>query len=253
PTPDSTRPKARGVVMQEPSETPTTTTTIPIPSKVQDKGKDKIAQAIEITNFKQSVKRLEKKRKFKTSGLKRLRKGGIAELDANEDVTLEAVNAEVTIDADVQGRLPESQAKVYHLDLEHAEKVLNMQDTDEAEPAEVEEVIKVVTATKLITKVVTTATNPITAAQVPKASAPRRRRGSKRKDASPEQKATKKQMIDEEEEELKRHLQIVVNDDNDVFTEATPLALNVPVVDYQIYYENNKPFYKIIRADGTHM
>nr|GFB12836.1 hypothetical protein [Tanacetum cinerariifolium] len=38
PTPDSTRPKARGVVMQEPSKTPTTTT-IPISSKVQDKGK----------------------------------------------------------------------------------------------------------------------------------------------------------------------------------------------------------------------
>nr|GEV09590.1 hypothetical protein [Tanacetum cinerariifolium] len=38
PTPDSTRPKVRGVVMQEPSETPTTTT-IPKSSKVQDKGK----------------------------------------------------------------------------------------------------------------------------------------------------------------------------------------------------------------------
>nr|GEY00101.1 hypothetical protein [Tanacetum cinerariifolium] len=38
PTPDSTRPKARGVVMQEPSES-STTTTIPKSSKVQDKGK----------------------------------------------------------------------------------------------------------------------------------------------------------------------------------------------------------------------
>nr|GEV80288.1 hypothetical protein [Tanacetum cinerariifolium] len=37
PTPDSTRPKARGVVMQEPSETPTTTTILKS-SKVQDKG-----------------------------------------------------------------------------------------------------------------------------------------------------------------------------------------------------------------------
>nr|GFC16566.1 hypothetical protein [Tanacetum cinerariifolium] len=37
PTPASTRPKAKGVVMQEPSETTSTTTTIPIPSK--DKGK----------------------------------------------------------------------------------------------------------------------------------------------------------------------------------------------------------------------
>nr|GEV99830.1 hypothetical protein [Tanacetum cinerariifolium] len=43
PTPDSTRPKARGVVMQEPSET-LTTTTIPKSSKVQDKGKDKLAE-----------------------------------------------------------------------------------------------------------------------------------------------------------------------------------------------------------------
>nr|GFC97284.1 hypothetical protein [Tanacetum cinerariifolium] len=49
--------------------------------------------------------------------------------------------------------------------------------------------------------------------------------GSKRKSDSLEQRAAKKQRIDEEKEEIKRHLQIVVNDD-DVFTEATPLALN---------------------------
>nr|GEZ83918.1 hypothetical protein [Tanacetum cinerariifolium] len=39
-----------------------------------------------------------------------------------------------------KGRLEESQAKVYHLDLEHADKVLCMQETDEAEPTKVEEV-----------------------------------------------------------------------------------------------------------------
>nr|GEX66996.1 hypothetical protein [Tanacetum cinerariifolium] len=101
----------------------------------------------------------------------------IAKLDTDEDVTLEEVDAEVIMDADVQGRLEESQAKVYHLNLEHAEKVLTMQDTNEAEPAEVEEVIEVVTAAKLMTEVVTTAATTISAAQVPKASAPRRRRG----------------------------------------------------------------------------
>nr|GEW15231.1 hypothetical protein [Tanacetum cinerariifolium] len=59
--------------------------------------------------------------------------------------------------------------------------------------------------------------------------------------------------MDEEEDKIKRHLQIVANDDDDdVYTEATPLASKVPVVDYQIHYENNKPYYKIIRADGTH-
>nr|GFC06463.1 hypothetical protein [Tanacetum cinerariifolium] len=36
--------------------------------------------------------------------------------------------------------------RVYHLDLEHADKVLSMQETDAAEPAEVEEVIELVTA-----------------------------------------------------------------------------------------------------------
>nr|GEZ27578.1 hypothetical protein [Tanacetum cinerariifolium] len=99
---------------------------------------DKVAQAIKITKLKQRVKRLEKKR------------GKITELDADKDITLEEVDAEVTMDAD---------------------------DIDKAEPAKVEEVIEVVTASKLMTKVVTTGATTITVAQVPKASAPRRRRG----------------------------------------------------------------------------
>nr|GFD47815.1 hypothetical protein [Tanacetum cinerariifolium] len=67
-----------------------------------------------------------------------------------------------------------------------------------------------------------------------------------------EQKAARKQKIDEETEELKTYLQIVLNDEDDVYTEATPLALKAPVVDYQIHHEHNKPYYKIIKADGTH-
>nr|GEW58691.1 hypothetical protein [Tanacetum cinerariifolium] len=77
-------------------------------------------------------------------------------------------------------------------------------------------------------------------------------RALKKKSEISEQQATKKQKLDEEVEELKKHLQIVPNDEDDVYTEATPLALKVPVVDYQIHTENNKPYYKIIRADGTH-
>nr|GEY01694.1 hypothetical protein [Tanacetum cinerariifolium] len=64
--------------------------------------------------------------------------------------------------------------------------------------------------------------------------------------------ASKRQKLDEEVEELKRHLQIVPNEDDDVYTEATPLARKVPVVDYQIIEMNNKPYYNIIRADNTH-
>nr|GFA33528.1 hypothetical protein [Tanacetum cinerariifolium] len=78
------------------------------------------------------------------------KQGGIVELDVDEDVTLEEVDAEVTMDAN---------------------------ETDQAEPTEVEEVIEVVTGAKLMTDVVTTAATAIIAAPMPKASAPMRRRG----------------------------------------------------------------------------
>nr|GEU32505.1 uncharacterized mitochondrial protein AtMg00810-like [Tanacetum cinerariifolium] len=72
---------------------------------------------------------------------------------------------------------------------------------------------------------------------------------------TPAQKAAKRKRLNEEDkdvEEIKQHLEIVPDEDDDVYTEATPLARKVPVVDYQIIQLNNKPRYKIIRADGTH-
>nr|GEW25333.1 hypothetical protein [Tanacetum cinerariifolium] len=77
-------------------------------------------------------------------------------------------------------------------------------------------------------------------------------RALKRLNESKEDKALKKKKLDEEVEELKRHLQIVPNEEDVVYTEATPLAPKIPVVDYKIYNQNNKPYYKIKRADGTH-
>nr|GEX94339.1 hypothetical protein [Tanacetum cinerariifolium] len=77
-------------------------------------------------------------------------------------------------------------------------------------------------------------------------------RALKRMNESQEDKAVKKQKLDEEVKELKRHLQIVPNDEDDVYIEATPLALKVPVVDYKIYNEHNKPYFKIKRANGSH-
>nr|GEX00310.1 hypothetical protein [Tanacetum cinerariifolium] len=161
----------------------------------------------------------------------------IAELDADKDVTLEEVDAEVAMDADAQGRLEESQAKVYHLDLEHAKKVFSIQDTDEAEPAKVEEVIEVVIATKLMTKVVTTATT-ITAVQVPKDNAPRKRRGVVIQD--PEETATAsvivhseakskdkgKGILIEEPKPLKRQAQI---NQDDAFSRELEAELNANI------------------------
>nr|GFA42180.1 hypothetical protein [Tanacetum cinerariifolium] len=85
-------------------------------------------------------------------------------------------DAKVAEDADVQGRLEESQAQVYHIDIEHAGKVLSMQD-DELEPADLKEVIEVVTTAKLITEVVTAAALITAATIIVAPSAARRKKG----------------------------------------------------------------------------
>nr|GEZ08361.1 hypothetical protein [Tanacetum cinerariifolium] len=77
-------------------------------------------------------------------------------------------------------------------------------------------------------------------------------RALNRLNESQEEKVAKKQKLDEEVKEPKRHLQILPNEEDDVYTEATPLARKVPVVDYEIYNQNKKPYYKIKRADGSH-
>nr|GEY39688.1 hypothetical protein [Tanacetum cinerariifolium] len=69
------------------------------------------------------------------------------------------------------------------------------------------------------------------------------------------QKVAKRRKLNEEAqeaEELKKLLEIVNDEDDDVFTEATPLGRKVPVVDYEIVMINNKPRYKIIKVDDTH-
>nr|GEU50725.1 hypothetical protein [Tanacetum cinerariifolium] len=68
---------------------------------------------------------------------------------------------------------------------------------------------------------------------------------------TPAQKAGKRRKMNEDVEEIKQ-LEIVPDEDDDVYTEATPLAWKVPIVDYHIIHLNNKPRYKIIKADGTY-
>nr|GEV05664.1 hypothetical protein [Tanacetum cinerariifolium] len=226
--------------------------------------------------------------------------GIIADLDADKDVTLAEVNAtkdaKVEENADVQGRLEKSQAQAYNIDLEHAEKVLSLQD-DEPEPAELKEVKekgkqdnamlryqalkrKAQKESQAIKNMIVYLKNMVgfkmdyfkgmsyddirlifekyfnsnvaflekTKEQLEEEES----RALKRKTKSSEEKVVKKQKLDEEVEELKKHLQIMPNNDDDVYTEATPIALKVPVVDYEIHTANNKPYYKIIRADETH-
>nr|GEV14044.1 hypothetical protein [Tanacetum cinerariifolium] len=57
-------------------------------------------------------------------------------------------------------------------------------------------------------------------------------------------------VTDDDTAELKRCLEIVPEDDDDVAIEATPLSSKSPtIVDYKIYREGKKSYIKIIRAD----
>nr|GEW27926.1 hypothetical protein [Tanacetum cinerariifolium] len=77
----------------------------------------------------------------------------------------------------------------------------------------------------------------------------------KRINETPAQKAAKRRKLNEEAQEaedLKKCLEVVDDEDDDVFIEATPLARKVHIVDYQIVLIDNKPRFKIIRADETY-
>ncbi|GJZ84745.1 putative ribonuclease H-like domain-containing protein [Tanacetum coccineum] len=57
---------------------------------------------------------------------------------------------------------------------------------------------------------------------------------------------------DKETEELKQCMKIISDDGDDVTIEAIPLSTKSPtIVDYKIYKEGKKSYFKIIRADGN--
>nr|GEZ96740.1 hypothetical protein [Tanacetum cinerariifolium] len=57
---------------------------------------------------------------------------------------------------------------------------------------------------------------------------------------------------EEESHAQTKDLEVVADEDDDVFVEATLIGTKVPVVNYIIVMINNKPRYKIFRADDTH-
>nr|GFD18147.1 hypothetical protein [Tanacetum cinerariifolium] len=61
-----------------------------------------------------------------------------------------------------------------------------------------------------------------------------------------EQERSKKQKVkdDKESEELKKYLEIIPDDGNDVTIDATPLSSKSPtIIDYKIYHEGKKSYF----------
>nr|GEX37028.1 hypothetical protein [Tanacetum cinerariifolium] len=236
---------------------PTHTTPPPPPQELlPSTSQDKIAQALKITKLKQRVRRLEKKNKLKVFGRMHLNRRKIAELDADEDVTLEEVVVvteepselkeviEVVTTAKLMTEVVNAAAttitvapvttatitaapsatrkrkEIYHIDLEHVDKILSMHD-DEPEPSELKEVIEVVTTAKLMTEVVNATATTITVAPVTTAtitaapSATRKRKEVAIRD--PEETATPSTIVTEDEayaRELKAELNKNINWDD---------------------------------------
>nr|GEZ09032.1 hypothetical protein [Tanacetum cinerariifolium] len=232
-------------VDEEPSIPSPTPPTLPSQPSQDIPSTSQIAQALEISKLKKRVKKLERRNKVKVLKLKRLQKARttqrvetsdetmmddvsnqgrmIAKMDQDANVVLEKVkevaeDAKVDACVDIQERKAESQEEIYKIDLGHTNKVLSIQE-DKIEPTEVQEVVDVVTTAKIITE---------TKEQTEK----EKSRALKRINETPAE-SSKRQKLDEEVEELKRYLQIVPNEDDDVYTEATLLARKVPVVDYE--------------------
>nr|GEV57278.1 hypothetical protein [Tanacetum cinerariifolium] len=300
---------------------------------VENLENDKADQKLEIIKLKARVKKLEMDNKVKSSKLRRLRKVGasrrvkssddmddvfnqgrmIDDMDKDEGIELVKDAAIAEIEGRHAAQQAEKQAEIYNLDLDHSSKVLSMQEDD----SDVQDVVEIVTTAKLITDVVTAASQVSAASATISAAKPsilaaaptvvaaytRRRKGDaamdhvNQKSKNPqyikryqgmkkrpqtESEARKNMMIylkntagykmdffkgmtyaeiskrrklseeAQEAEDPMKHLEVVDDEDDDVFIEATPLARKVPVVDYQIVLVDNKPRFKIIKADETH-
>nr|GEX14492.1 xylulose kinase-1 [Tanacetum cinerariifolium] len=242
---------------------------------------DKIAQALEITKLKRRVKKLKRRNKVKVLKLRRLQKGRKAEYQAKiYRIDLEHANkvlsiitaapirrrngvvirdpeesttpstifpAETKSKDNGKGILVEepkplkkqAQIKQYEKYARELEAELNRTiDWDEVidhvnKKAKVDNVIKRYQAMKRKPQTEAQARKNImiylknTKEQIEEEES----RALKRLNETPVEKAAKRHKLDEEVEELKRHLQIVPNEDDDIYTEATPLAHKVPVVD----------------------
>nr|GEU77450.1 ribonuclease H-like domain-containing protein [Tanacetum cinerariifolium] len=176
--------------------------------RIEHLKQDKKAQTLEITKLKQRVRKLERKNKVKVSGLRRLKKGEIiANIDADEDVTLKDV---------VDDKVKENADNMAGFKLDYF-KGMSYDD------------IRLIFEKYFNSNV---AFLKKTKEQLEE----KKSRALKRTSKSLKEKAAKKQKLDEEVEELKKHLQIMPNDDDDVYTEATLLALKLQRYTLREYY-----------------
>nr|GEU42846.1 putative ribonuclease H-like domain-containing protein [Tanacetum cinerariifolium] len=134
---------------------------------------DKVAQAMDIIKLKQRVKKLKKRKKVRVLKLRRLQRIGTSQrVETSNDAVMDDESNQdkmiAEMDMDDAVVLEDDKEKDKELvdevkDVEEANVDESAQE-DETEPAEVQEVVDVVTTAKLITEVITAASETVTAA-----------------------------------------------------------------------------------------
>nr|GFA85727.1 hypothetical protein [Tanacetum cinerariifolium] len=225
---------------------------------------NKVAQALEITKLKRRVKKLERRNKVRVLKLRRLQKDDVVVLEDDKEKDREVADAvkdveEAKVDesAQDQGRQAESQAEIYKIDMDYANKVLSIVDVapskrrkgviirDPKEESTTSTLIPAETKSKDKGKgILVEELKPLKKKKQIKQDRLYARelhaelnkvidwdeaidhvkRKAKEDPTTPAERAAKRRKLDEEVEELKIHLQIVPNKDDDVYTEVTPLA-----------------------------
>nr|GEW61955.1 hypothetical protein [Tanacetum cinerariifolium] len=252
--------KAKGVTIQEPSEFRTTSLSQPPQAKDKDKGimvepekplkkKDQIALDVEV------ARKLKAKMKAEMDKEKRIAR---EKNEANIGVIEEWDDVQATIDADKQLAEQLQDQEREQLSIKERSKLLAelIESRRKYFAAKRAEEIRNKPPTKAQQKSLIDCEGKL------KENLSRSTEGSsKRAGEELQQESAKKQKLDEQVQakvvddditELKRCLEIVLEDDNDVTIKATPLSSKSPtIVDYKIYREEKKNYIKIIRADGN--
>nr|GEZ15593.1 uncharacterized mitochondrial protein AtMg00810-like [Tanacetum cinerariifolium] len=216
----STRPKEKEIVMQEPSETPLPKPIISSqkPSQAKDKGKGKMVEPERPLKRKDQIimdteiaKNLKAQMQAKLEVDERLAR--LKEEETNIALVAEWDNIQAMMDADCElaARLQEEERGELSIEKKSSDKAV--EGSEKAEEG-----------------------------------------SSKRTESNLEQEDAKRQRLEEENEsaELKRCLEIILVDDHDVTIEAIPLSSkSLTIVDYKIYKEGKKSYFKIITSDGN--
>nr|GEX39899.1 hypothetical protein [Tanacetum cinerariifolium] len=289
---NSIRPKAKGIVMEEPSEE--TTTTIPIPSKDQDKGKGimveeplKMKKKDQISFDEQEARRLQveldQEQRLAEKEAQKALEANIAVIEQWHDV-----QAKIKADFELAKRLQakeheqltnDEKAKLFREFLENRRKFFTAKRDEEKRnrpPTKAQQRCLMCTYLKnmdgwkpqalknksfvmikdFFDKAITRINKFVyfITELLEEISKKAKESSSKRAGDELEQESAKKQKIDDDQEgaKLKRCLEIVLDDEDDVTIDATPLSFKSPaIIDYKIYKEGRKSYFQIIRADGS--